>query len=254
MYGEHSMPPLRRPRHAPGPPVGVRLLRRFWQHFFPPAVGEGEAGAGLRPFCADYGHCDRGGGAPSPACAAPEAEEAPCFSRAELEDMIRRWDLEQNEWACRDLLITAFPQATGRWSAEELAEMDTMDLLVETGRQDPDTALRMVELLLSTAEGHLQEPEAAYQLLGWDMSDLLVSEVGKAPQRLPDQVIAVVRDEKVYRYFDPVVTQLARGDRLIVVRPSKERPWAPRPGTNDEETALGGHDPARRPPGERPMA
>ena len=88
---------------------------------------------------------------PSPACAEPEAAEAPRFSRAELEDMIRRWDLEQNEWACRDLLIAAFPQAAGRWSAEELAEMDTMDLLVETGRQDPETALRMVELLLSTA-------------------------------------------------------------------------------------------------------
>ena len=89
---------------------------------------------------------------------------------------MRRWDFSENEWACRDLLIAAFPQATGRWSAEELAEMDTMDLLVETGRQDPETALRMVELLLSTAEGHLQEPEAANQLLGWDMSDLLVSE------------------------------------------------------------------------------
>ena len=65
--------------------------------------------------------------------------------------------------------------------------------------------------------------------------DLLVSEVGKQPQSLPDQVIAVVRDEKVYRYFDPVVTQLARGDRLVVVRPAKELPWAPRPGTHDEE-------------------
>ena len=173
MYGEHSMPPLRRPRHAPGPPVGVRLLRRFWQHFFPPAVGEGEARA---PSVRITVTVTEEEAPPSPACAAPEAEEAPCFSRAELEDMIRRWDLEQNEWACRDLLITAFPQATGRWSAEELAEMDTMDLLVETGRQDPETALRMVELLLSTAEGHLQEPEAANQLLGWDMSDLLVSE------------------------------------------------------------------------------
>jgi len=67
--------------------------------------------------------------------------------------------------------------------------------------------------------------------------DLLVSEVGKQPQQLPDQVISVVRDEKVYRYFDPVVTQLARGDRLIVVRPAKELPWAPRPGTHDEEPA-----------------
>ncbi|WP_337191727.1 potassium channel family protein [Nocardioides flavescens] len=67
--------------------------------------------------------------------------------------------------------------------------------------------------------------------------DLLVSEVGKQPQSLPDQVIAVVRDEKVYRYFDPVVTQLARGDRLVVVRPARELPWAPRPGTHDEELA-----------------
>ncbi len=67
--------------------------------------------------------------------------------------------------------------------------------------------------------------------------DLLVSEVGKAPQSLPDQVIAVLRDEKVYRYFDPTVTQLARGDRLIVVRPSKELPWAPRPGTHGESVA-----------------
>ena len=66
--------------------------------------------------------------------------------------------------------------------------------------------------------------------------DLMVSEVGKQPQAVADQVIAVVRDEKVYRYFDPVVSQLARGDRLIVVRPARERPWAPRPGTHGEET------------------
>jgi voltage-gated potassium channel len=65
--------------------------------------------------------------------------------------------------------------------------------------------------------------------------DLLVSEVGRQPQSLPDQVIAVVRDERVYRYFDPAVTQLARGDRLVVVRPARELPWAPRPGTHDEE-------------------
>ena len=67
--------------------------------------------------------------------------------------------------------------------------------------------------------------------------ELLVTEVGVPPQSLPDQVIAVVRDEKVYRYFDPVVTQLARGDRLVVVRPAKELPWAPRPGTHDEDFA-----------------
>jgi voltage-gated potassium channel len=68
--------------------------------------------------------------------------------------------------------------------------------------------------------------------------ELLVPEVGKQPQSLPDQVIAVVRDGQVHRYFDPVVTQLARGDRLIVVRPAEELPWAPRPGTHDEDFSV----------------
>jgi len=67
--------------------------------------------------------------------------------------------------------------------------------------------------------------------------ELLVNEVGKAPQTLPDQVLAVVRDEQVFRYYDPVVSQLSRGDRLIVVRPTRELPWAPRPGTHDEDFA-----------------
>ena len=65
--------------------------------------------------------------------------------------------------------------------------------------------------------------------------ELLVPEVGKQPQQLPDQVIAVIREGQVHRYFDPVVTQLARGDKLIVVRPAHELPWAPRPGTHDED-------------------
>jgi voltage-gated potassium channel len=68
--------------------------------------------------------------------------------------------------------------------------------------------------------------------------ELLVPEVGKQPQSLPDQVIAVVRDGQVHRYFDPVVTQLVRGDRLIVVRPAQELPWAPRPGTHGEDATV----------------
>ena len=98
------------------------------------------------------------------------------FSRAELEDMVRRWDFSENEWACRDLLIAAFPEAVSSWSEEELAEMDTMDLLVETGQREPETALEMVKLLLNTAEEHLQDKEIASQLLNWDMYDLLVSD------------------------------------------------------------------------------
>lgn len=68
--------------------------------------------------------------------------------------------------------------------------------------------------------------------------DLLLSEVGKQPQSLADQVIAVIRDEKSYRYYDPVVSLLARGDRLIVIRPSQDLPWAARPGTHGEDRAV----------------
>lgn len=105
-----------------------------------------------------------------------EEEETPRnFSRTELEDMVRRWDFSENEWACRDLLITAFPEAVRHWSAEELSEMDAMDLLVETGEHDPETAIQMMKLLLDTAESHLQDPEAAYFLLGNELYDLCLS-------------------------------------------------------------------------------
>lgn len=61
---------------------------------------------------------------------------------------------------------------------------------------------------------------------------VLPREIGKEPQKLLDQVIAVIRDDQVFRYFDPSVTQLARGDRLVVVRPSAATPWAARPGAD----------------------
>ena len=103
-------------------------------------------------------------------------EETPRrFSRAELEDMVRRWNFSEDEWACRDLLIAAFPEAVRRWSTDELSEMDTMDLLVETGEHDPETAIQMMKLLLDTAESHLQDPEAAYFLLGNELYDLCLS-------------------------------------------------------------------------------
>ena len=105
-----------------------------------------------------------------------DEEETPSsFSRSELEDMVRRWDFSENEWACRDLLIAAFPETVSRWSAEELSEMDAMNLMVETGERDPETAIQMMKLLLDTAEMHLQNPEAAYFLLGNELYDLSLS-------------------------------------------------------------------------------
>ena len=100
-------------------------------------------------------------------------EEPPSFSRRELVQMVARWDFSENPLACRDLLLLDFPEVCDHWSPEELEEMDTMDLLVETGEFAPEAALKMVKLLLDTAEDHLQEEEAARQFLGWDMEDVL---------------------------------------------------------------------------------
>lgn len=116
-----------------------------------------------------------------------EAEETPrSFTRMELEDMVRRWDFSENEQACRDLLIAAFPAAAGYWSAQELSEMDVMDLLVETGARHPETAIEMMKLLLDTAERRLQDPETAAYLLGNVLYDLCLS--GYIRPRLLEQL------------------------------------------------------------------
>ena len=119
-------------------------------------------------------------------------------------------------------------------------EHDNVQLVRQSGADSVITSSDAVGRLLGLASfspnlGSVMEDLLTYgEGLEVAQRDLLVNEVGKAPQSLPDQVIAVVRDEKVYRYFDPTVTLLARGDELIVVRPARELPWAPRPGTHNE--------------------
>ena len=107
----------------------------------------------------------------------PDEENSPrSFSRAELEDMVHRWDFDENEWACRDLLLAAFPDAVRRWSPEEQQNMLTMDVLLGVSEYDPHTAIRMMQLLLDTAEEQLTKREVAEQLFSWDLHDLLLSE------------------------------------------------------------------------------
>lgn len=109
-------------------------------------------------------------------------EESPSsFSRAELEDMVRRWDFSKNEWICRDLLIAAFPEAVSRWTEEELEDMETPDLLSKTGEKDPKAAIRMMRLLLDTVGEKLKDPEVAQQLLDWDMEELLQDQFVQSP-------------------------------------------------------------------------
>lgn len=103
------------------------------------------------------------------------------FTRAELVDMVRRWDFSEYEWACRDLLIADFPDAVRCWTAEEFENMDTQELLYRIGNNDPQAAVQMMKLLLDTAESHLQKPEVAEQLVGCDMSDLFQNQFVQAP-------------------------------------------------------------------------
>ena len=129
------------------------------------------------------------------------------------------------------------------WIVAAVREQENVPLMRQSGANSVITSSDAVGRLLGLSSmspmlGSVMEDLLTYgEGLEVAERDLLVSEVGKPPQSLPDQVIAVVRDEKVYRYFDPVVTQLARGDRLIVVRPAKELPWAPRPGTHGEDSS-----------------
>ncbi len=122
-------------------------------------------------------------------------------------------------------------------------EENNVELVRQSGADSVITSSDAVGRLLglstlSPSLGSVMEDLLAYGR-GLEVAEreLLVPEVGKQPQQLPDQVIAVVRDGKVHRYFEPVVTQLARGDKLIVVRPAEELPWAPRPGTHDEDAS-----------------
>ncbi len=127
------------------------------------------------------------------------------------------------------------------WIVAAVREQENVPLMRQSGANSVITSSDAVGRLLGLSSmspmlGSVMEDLLTYgEGLEVAERDLLVTEVGKPPQSLPDQVIAVVRDEKVYRYFDPVVTLLARGDRLIVVRPAKELPWAPRPGTHGED-------------------
>ena len=129
------------------------------------------------------------------------------------------------------------------WIVAAVREHENVPLMKQSGANSVITSSDAVGRLLglsslSPSLGSGMEDLLTYgEGLEVAERELLVPEVGQPPQSLPDQVIAVVRDEKVYRYFDPVVSLLARGDRLIVIRPAKELPWAPRPGTHGEDLA-----------------
>ncbi|MGH8829448.1 MAG: potassium channel family protein [Jiangellaceae bacterium] len=101
---------------------------------------------------------------------------------------------------------------------------------------------RVLEDLISSGEG-LEVAERA----------VTPREEGKTTKQLDDLVVSVIRDETVLPYHSPAIGHLVRGDKLIVVRPSEDLPWARRPGTTHHPHRAGGRtedeDAADQPPG-----
>ncbi len=116
-------------------------------------------------------------------------------------------------------------------------EQQNVPLLQQSGADAVVTSSESVGRLLGLSSVSPSLGEVMEDLLtageGLEVAERAVQpdEVGRGPQTCGDQVIAVVRNGVVHRFFDPTVTQLARGDKLIVVRSGEDLPWAARPGT-----------------------
>ena len=116
-------------------------------------------------------------------------------------------------------------------------EQQNVPLLQQSGADAVVTSSESVGRLLGLSSVSPSLGEVMEDLLtsgeGLEVAerDVQPDEVGRGPQTCGDQVIAVVRNKVVHRFFDPTVTQLERGDRLIVVRSGEDLPWAARPGT-----------------------
>lgn len=94
--------------------------------------------------------------------------------------------IKEGNIPCSNFSYSDLECIVDRWTAEELENMDTQDLLSETGEKDPEAAIDMMKLLLDTVGDKLQEREVAYQFLGWDMDGLLREPTVQVPllQRL----------------------------------------------------------------------
>jgi voltage-gated potassium channel len=64
--------------------------------------------------------------------------------------------------------------------------------------------------------------------------DVAPREEGRATKQLDDVVLAVIRDDEMLPFHSPGIGHLVRGDRVIVVRPSEDLPWAPRRSESEQ--------------------
>ncbi|PZF86428.1 potassium channel family protein [Jiangella anatolica] len=134
-------------------------------------------------------------------------------------------------------------------------EADNLALVRQGGANEVVTSSDAVGRILglatvSPALGHVLE-DLTTSGVGLEVAERLVSprEEGKQPRQIADLVVAVVRDEEELPFHSPAIGHLVRGDRLIVIRPSEEYPWARREDAHEPPPADEPEDPADRPPG-----
>ncbi|TDE07952.1 Ion channel protein [Jiangella asiatica] len=139
-------------------------------------------------------------------------------------------------------------------------EADNVALVRQGGANEVVTSSDAVGRILglatvSPALGHVLE-DLTTSGTGLEVAARLVTprEEGKQPKQLTDLVVAVVRDGVELPFHSPAIGHLVRGDRLIVIRPSEEYPWARREDIHaaaaaQDEREDEPEDPADRPPG-----
>jgi voltage-gated potassium channel len=64
---------------------------------------------------------------------------------------------------------------------------------------------------------------------------VLPREEGRTPWQLDEPVLAVLRDDDLVPYYSPAIGHLVRNDRVVVVRPAEELPWARKVIPDDDE-------------------
>ncbi len=95
-----------------------------------------------------------------------------------------------------------------------ITSSDSVGRLLGLAAVNP-TLSGVLEDLLSSGEG-LEVAERR----------VLPREEGLTPWQLHEPVLAIVRDDEVVPYYSPAVGHLVREDRIVVVRPAEEVPWA----------------------------
>lgn len=164
-------------------------------------------------------------------------------------DVLRRAELPR----AGQVLVTAYRDDTAVLATLTARQLNPDASIVVSARESENVAL----LRQSGADAVVTSSESVGRILGLStvspalgsvLEDLLTyghglevaerpvltREEGMSPRQMDDVAVGVVRDETVYRYFESAVSELRRGDRLIVIRSAEELPWAPRPGTDAE--------------------